>query len=44
MAKCWLNGSLQLNDKDFIDNRVQLYKELKKLDPMRQGQYDNYLN
>lgn len=43
MAKCWLTSSLCLNDKNFIDDRVQLYKNLEKLDPMRKGQYQDYL-
>ncbi|KAJ8926746.1 hypothetical protein NQ314_020863 [Rhamnusium bicolor] len=43
MAKCWLTGSLVLSDKDYIDRRVQFYKQLAKLDPMRKGQYEDYL-
>ncbi|KAJ8980056.1 hypothetical protein NQ317_012896 [Molorchus minor] len=43
MAKCWLTGSLVLNDKDYVDKRVEYYKQLAKLDPMRKGQYEDYL-
>lgn len=43
MAKCWLTGSLVLNDRDYVDHRVQFYKQLVKLDPMRKGQYEDYL-
>lgn len=43
MAKCWLTGSLCLNDKNFIDDRMQLYKKLEELDPLRKGQYQDYL-
>lgn len=43
MGKCWLTGSLCLNDKNYIDKRVQYYKELIKLDPLRRGQYEDYL-
>lgn len=43
MAKCWLTGSLCFSDKNFIDNRRQFYRELTKIDPMRQGQYEDYL-
>ncbi|XP_023025898.2 rab geranylgeranyltransferase subunit alpha isoform X1 [Leptinotarsa decemlineata] len=43
MAKCWLTGSLVLNDPDYVDRRVQFYKRLAKLDPMRKGQYEDYL-
>lgn len=43
MAKCWLTGSLVLNDRDYVDRRVQFYKQLVKLDPMRKGQYEDYL-
>ncbi|KAJ8958872.1 hypothetical protein NQ318_019639 [Aromia moschata] len=43
MAKCWLTGSLVLNDKEYVDRRVQFYKRLAKLDPLRKGQYEDYL-
>lgn len=43
MAKSWLTGSLCLNDKNIIDNRVQFYQELMQLDSMRKGQYQDYL-
>lgn len=43
MAKCWLTGSLCLNDKNFADKRVMYYEKLKELDPLRKGQYDDYL-
>ncbi|CAG9814069.1 unnamed protein product [Phaedon cochleariae] len=43
MAKCWLTGSLVLNDKDYVDCRVQFYRRLVELDPMRKGQYLDYL-
>ncbi|KAG5865621.1 hypothetical protein JTB14_010371 [Gonioctena quinquepunctata] len=43
MAKCWLTGSLVLNDSDYVDRRVQFYKRLLELDTMRKGQYDDYL-
>lgn len=43
MAKCWLTGSLVLSDKDYIDKRVQFYRRLIELDPMRRGQYEYYL-
>lgn len=44
MAKCWLEGSLVSGDKDYVDRRVQFYKRLIELDPMRKGQYEYYLN
>ncbi|KAF7278055.1 hypothetical protein GWI33_008826 [Rhynchophorus ferrugineus] len=43
MAKCWLTGSLILSDCDHTDDRVLYYKRLLKLDPMRKGQYQQYL-
>lgn len=43
MAKCWLTGSLVLSDNDYVDRRVQFYKRLVELDPMRKGQYGYYL-
>ncbi|CAH1970534.1 unnamed protein product [Acanthoscelides obtectus] len=43
MAKCWLSGSLALNDKDYVDRRVEFYKRLLELDPTRKGQYLDYL-
>ncbi|XP_060517793.1 geranylgeranyl transferase type-2 subunit alpha [Cylas formicarius] len=43
LAKCWLMGSLVLNDPEYIDLRVQFYNKLIKLDPLRKGQYLHYL-
>ncbi|CAG9768960.1 unnamed protein product [Ceutorhynchus assimilis] len=43
LAKCWLTGSLVLSDSEFVDKRVQFYKELIELDPTRKGQYEHYL-
>lgn len=43
MAKCWLTGSLCLLDKNYVDNRTKFYKELMKLDPLRQGHYEDCL-
>ncbi|KRT86265.1 hypothetical protein AMK59_1605, partial [Oryctes borbonicus] len=43
MAKCWLTGSLCLSDDNFADTRVTYYEKLKELDPLRKGQYDDYL-
>lgn len=43
LAKCWLTGSLVLSDSDYVDRRIEYYKELIKLDPLRKGQYQHYL-
>lgn len=43
MAKCWLSGSLILSDTAYIGKRIQFYKRLVELDPMRTGQYKHYL-
>lgn len=43
LAKCWLTGSLCLNDKYYADKRVQYYKKLILLDPLRKGEYEDYL-
>lgn len=43
LAKCWLTGSLVLSDNEYVDRRIQYYKELIKLDPLRRGQYQHYL-
>ncbi|CAH0556702.1 unnamed protein product [Brassicogethes aeneus] len=43
LAKCWLTGSLCLNDKKHVDKRVEYYQQLIKLDPQRKGQYEDYL-
>lgn len=43
MAKCWLTNGLCLNNTNFSDTTVACNEELKKIDPMRKGQYDDYL-
>ncbi|KAK9675222.1 Protein prenyltransferase alpha subunit repeat [Popillia japonica] len=43
MAKCWLTGSLSLTDNHFAEKRIMDYKKLKELDPLRKGQYSDYL-
>lgn len=43
LGKCWLTGSLYLSDKSFADRRIQYYESLGELDPLRKGQYDEYL-
>lgn len=44
LAKCWLTGSLVLSDSEYVDKRAVYYKELIKLDPLRKGQYQQYLD
>ncbi|GJQ70123.1 hypothetical protein Trydic_g22593 [Trypoxylus dichotomus] len=44
IAKCWLTGSLCLSDQHFVDKRVLYYEKLKELDPLRDGQYIDYLD
>ncbi|KAI4465028.1 protein farnesyltransferase alpha subunit/rab geranylgeranyl transferase alpha subunit [Holotrichia oblita] len=43
MAKCWLTGSLYLTDNHFAEKRIMDYEKLKELDPLRSGQYSDYL-
>lgn len=43
MAKCWLLKSIDLDHNDDIDGELQFYKRLIELDPMRSGQYADYL-
>lgn len=42
MAKCWLQGSLSLSDKNYLEDRMECYKKLELLDPIRKGQYITY--
>ncbi|XP_022919133.1 geranylgeranyl transferase type-2 subunit alpha [Onthophagus taurus] len=43
MGKVWLTGSLRMTDEKFLDKRVEYYQDLKKMDSLRAGQYDDYL-
>lgn len=43
LAKCWLSGSLFLGDANFLDKRIEFYKQLIKLDILRKGQYMDYI-
>ncbi|XP_072396592.1 geranylgeranyl transferase type-2 subunit alpha [Diabrotica undecimpunctata] len=43
LAKCWLTGSLVLNDPQYAEKQMDFYKKLATLDPLRKGMYHHYL-
>ncbi|CAH1108505.1 unnamed protein product [Psylliodes chrysocephalus] len=43
LGKCWLTGSLDLTANKYLNRRVDFYKRLAVLDPLRKGQYVDYL-
>lgn len=43
MAKCWLAGNIILLDKEHVENHLQYYKDLIRLDPLRKGHYEDCL-
>lgn len=43
IAKCWLLDGLCLNDENYVDNRIEWYKKLENLDPLRSGRYEDLI-